>query len=58
LKDGDVFPEKNVRSIRPGFGMHPKYYKDILGKKVTSDLKKGARVNLEYIKQHYYSLKF
>ncbi|MEY4011030.1 MAG: hypothetical protein RIT22_154 [Bacteroidota bacterium] len=50
IKEGDIITEKNVRSIRPGFGMHPKYYKDILGKKVTSDLKKGARVNLEYIK--------
>lgn len=50
MKEGDIITEKNVRSIRPGFGMHPKYYKDILGKKVTSDLEKGARVNLEYIK--------
>lgn len=50
MKEGDIITEKNVRSIRPGFGMHPKYYKDILGKKVTSDLKKGARVNIEYIK--------
>lgn len=50
MKEGDIITKKNVRSIRPGFGMHPKYYKDILGKKVTSDLKKGERVNLEYIK--------
>jgi pseudaminic acid synthase len=50
IKAGDVITDKNVRSIRPGFGLHPKYYNEILGKKVTSDLKKGARVNLEYIK--------
>lgn len=50
IKEGDIITEKNVRSIRPGFGMHPKYYKDILGKKVTSDLNKGTRVSLEYMK--------
>jgi pseudaminic acid synthase len=29
MKAGDVITEKNVRSIRPGFGMHPKYYNEI-----------------------------
>jgi pseudaminic acid synthase len=28
MKAGDVITEKNVRSIRPGFGMHPKYYNE------------------------------
>lgn len=50
MKAGDVITEENVRSIRPGFGLHPKYYNEILGKKVNSDLEKGVRVNLEYIK--------
>lgn len=50
MKAGDVITEENVRSIRPGFGLHPKYYNEILGKKVNSDLEKGARVDLEYIK--------
>jgi len=42
IKKGDVITDSNVRSIRPGFGMHPKYLKDILGKKVNRDLKKGT----------------
>jgi len=42
MKKGDVITEDNVRSIRPGFGMHPKHYKDILGKRVTNDLEKGT----------------
>jgi len=45
MKEGDVFTEKNVRSVRPGFGMHPKHLKDILGKKITSDAKKGTRMS-------------
>ena len=37
IKKGEVFTEKNIRSIRPGDGMHPKYLKDILGKKAEKD---------------------
>ena len=38
---GELFTEKNIRSIRPGFGMHPKFLKDVLGKKASIDLKTG-----------------
>ncbi|CAD5268103.1 MULTISPECIES: pseudaminic acid synthase [unclassified Imperialibacter] len=31
IKPGDVFSAENIRSIRPGFGLHPKYYKEIIG---------------------------
>ncbi|AVM58655.1 pseudaminic acid synthase [Bacteroides heparinolyticus] len=50
MKAGDVITEKNVRSVRPGFGLHPKYFKDILGKKVNCNLNKGDRMSLDYIK--------
>ena len=33
IKAGDVITEKNVRSVRPGYGLHPKYLNNILGKK-------------------------
>lgn len=49
IKSGDVFTEENVRSIRPGFGLHPKYYKDVLGKKATKDIKKGTPLNWNLI---------
>lgn len=48
MKKGDVITEKNVRSIRPGFGMHPKYYNQILGSVAKKDLEAGTRMNLEY----------
>lgn len=33
MKKGDLITEKNVRSVRPGFGLHPIYLKEILGKR-------------------------
>ena len=49
IKAGEVITEKNVRSIRPGFGLHPKYYNVILGKVVNTDLEKGDRLNFIHI---------
>jgi pseudaminic acid synthase len=47
IKKGDVFNEKNIKSVRPGYGMHPKYLKDVLGKTATKDYMFGDRFNLE-----------
>lgn len=49
MKKGETITEDNVRSIRPGFGLHPRYLKDILGKKIKKDLKKGTPFELEFI---------
>ncbi len=49
IKKGEILTEKNVRSVRPGFGLHPKYLKDILGKKATVDLKRGTPLKWEHI---------
>ena len=38
IKKGEVFTEKNVRSVRPGAGLPPKYYRQILGKRATQDI--------------------
>ena len=47
---GEKFTLENVRSVRPGFGLHPKYLNRILGKKSLKDLMPGDRVNKKYIK--------
>jgi pseudaminic acid synthase len=44
---GEIICEQNVKSIRPGFGMHPKYYKMILGKKAKSNIEKGTRMSFD-----------
>ena len=49
IKKGEVITEKNVRSVRPGFGLHPKYFSQILGKQVKRDLEKGERLSLDLI---------
>ena len=42
MKKGDIFTEENVKSIRPGYGMHPKYLPEILGKKAVNDTECGT----------------
>lgn len=49
MKAGDVITDQNVRSVRPGYGLAPKYQPEILGKRVNRDLKKGERMSLEYV---------
>lgn len=43
IKKGEVFTEENIRSVRPGYGMHPKYFKDILGQKAKKKYSFGDR---------------
>ena len=43
IKKGELFTEENIRSVRPGYGMHPKYLKDVLGKVATKDYEFGDR---------------
>ncbi|MCF3107521.1 pseudaminic acid synthase [Niabella sp. CC-SYL272] len=49
IQKGEQFTEKNLRSVRPGYGLHPKYYNEILGKRVARDVKTGDRVTLKDI---------
>lgn len=49
LKAGDILNETNLRSIRPGFGLEPKYIDILLGKIINRDLKKGTAMSWEYI---------
>lgn len=51
VKAGEPLTEKNVRSIRPGFGLHPKYYNEILGKTFTKDISKGEPLSLDMISE-------
>ena len=50
VKKGELLSEENIKSIRPGFGMHPKYYKSLIGKIINQDIKKGTRMDLSLIK--------
>lgn len=43
VKTSDVVTEKNVRSVRPGYGLHPKYLPEMLGK-IREGLPDGREV--------------
>ncbi|MEW5994583.1 MAG: pseudaminic acid synthase [Candidatus Zixiibacteriota bacterium] len=49
MKAGDKFSPDNLRAIRPGFGLPPKHYEDLLGKHVAHDVKKGTPVSWELV---------
>jgi pseudaminic acid synthase len=49
VKKGDIMTEKNVRSIRPGYGLHPKFYSELLGRKFNQDIEIGEPLKLDYL---------
>lgn len=51
VRKGDIITEENVRSIRPGYGLHPKHFNDILGKKFTKNIEKGEPLELNMINE-------
>lgn len=50
MKKGEYFTEDNIKSIRPGYGLGPRYLKSILGKKANTDIKKGTPFSFKLIK--------
>ena len=46
---GDIITEKNVRSVRPGYGLAPKYLPEILGKKFSKNAEKGDRMTWDLV---------
>ena len=51
VEAGDRITKENVKSIRPGFGMHPKYYNKILGKKFNKSIEKGTPLSKMHINE-------
>lgn len=51
IKAGEIITEENVRSIRPGFGLHPKYLNSIIGKSCNNDIQKGDRLSLNNLSE-------
>jgi len=49
VKRNELFTEENVRSIRPGYGLKPKYIIDVIGKKAKQDITKGTPVSWDII---------
>lgn len=49
IKQGETFTEENIRSIRPSYGLHPRYYSEIIGKTAKQDISRGTPLNWDYI---------
>ena len=53
LKAGDIITEDAVRSVRPGFGLAPKFLDEVIGKMVTKDISKNTPVNCDFFAEIY-----
>lgn len=51
MKKGDIFTEKNVKSIRPGYGLHTRYYDNVIGSVCTTDIVFGTPLEWQLIKK-------
>jgi len=49
MEADEVFTEEDVRSIQPGYGMRPKYLKEVLGRRAARDIKRGTPLGLGII---------
>lgn len=49
IEAGEIITNKNIRSIRPGHGLHPKYLKKIIGLKIKKKISRGTPLDLSYI---------
>ena len=49
IKKGEIITKDNVKSIRPGFGLHPKYLAEIIGCKAAEDIDRGTPFKLEFV---------
>lgn len=49
MKAGDIFTKDNLRDIRPGFGLHTRYFDILLGKTIKKDTKKGTALSWDLI---------
>jgi pseudaminic acid synthase len=51
MRAGETFTYENIRSIRPGYGLEPKYLNNLLGKKAQRDIKKGTPLTWQLIEK-------
>jgi pseudaminic acid synthase len=49
MKEGDAFTEGNVRSIRPGYGLHPRHLNEVLGCRAARDIPRGTPLSWELL---------
>ena len=51
IKKNELITPKNIKIVRPNYGLHPKFYKFVLNKESNANLKIGDRFKLKYVKK-------
>ncbi|EJF10516.1 N-acetylneuraminic acid synthase domain-containing protein [Pontibacter sp. BAB1700] len=49
IKAGEAFTKENIRVIRPGLGLPPKHYDNLLGKNAAQDIKAGTPLSWDMV---------
>ena len=49
IKKGEKFSANNIRVVRPGLGLHPKYYRFLIGKKSKFNIDEASKIKLSYV---------
>jgi N-acetylneuraminate synthase len=49
VAEGELFTHENVRSIRPGYGLAPKYLHEVLGSEATQSIKAGSALKQQHV---------
>jgi pseudaminic acid synthase len=52
VKRGESFTPENVRSIRPGYGMHTRHLPEILGRRATRDVERGTPLSWDIVESN------
>jgi N-acetylneuraminate synthase len=55
IRAGETFTSENVRSIRPGYGLHPRYLDEVIGQCASSDIERGTPLSWSLIAGRKYS---
>lgn len=50
MEAGDIVTHDSIKSIRPGFGISPKYFEEIIGRKINRKISYGTPVKFEFLK--------
>ena len=50
VEEGDIITNKNIKSVRPNVGLHPKYFNEVVGKTFTKSVIKGTPLSFDIIK--------
>ena len=49
VKRGEAFTSENIRSIRPGYGLHTRHLQEVLGRKAAHDIERGTPLSWELV---------